>query len=197
MVEEAEKRGLITSFVSSVKKNRGQSDAIYVAAHVADLNISGGYKVHFDHGLKGRGTANVEASRKSYEENGYFPLIDLHITAGEVGQERTEILLGHYSDRATIGGYPKGDDLIRLNTEENKKAVYKDLGFDPGKPLITYAPAGKESYLKPGGSLSKEAIDKLREIALCHDYNILIKLKYPRSAIIFQAANKLRRLLAI
>jgi len=197
MVREVGKRGITASFVSSVKKNRGQSDTIYVAAHVADLNSSGGYKVHFDHGLKGKGTANVEASQKSYKENGYFPLIDLHITAGEVGQERTEMLLGPYSDRATIAGYPKADDLIRLNTEENKKSVCKELGFDVSKPLITYAPAAKESYMKPGGSLSKETIDKLKEIALRYDYNVLIKLKYPRNAIIWQAVNKLKRLLNI
>ena len=197
MVEEAEKGGLRTSFVAMVRKNRGQSDTIYVAAHVADLNISGGYRVHFDHGLKGKGTANVEASQKSYKQNGYFPLIDLHITAGEAGQERTEMLLGPYSDRATIGGYPKADDLIRLNTEENKTSVCKKLGFDSGKPLITYAPAGKESYMKPGGSLSKETIDKLTEIASRYEYNVLIKLKYPKGIIIIQALNKLRRLLAI
>lgn len=197
MVKEAEKRGLETTFVVSHKKKRGQSDTIYVAAHVANLNISGGYKVHFDHGLKGKGTANVDAAKKYYEENGYFPLNDLHITAGEVGQERTEMLLGPYSARATIVGYPKADDLIKLNTEENKKSVYKELGFDISKPLITYTPAGKESHEKPGGSLSKETIAKLTEIASRYDYNILIKLKYPRGIIILQALNKLRRLLPI
>ena len=197
MVREAKRRGITTNFVSSRKKNRGQSDAIYVAAHVVDLNSSGGYKVHFDHGLKGRGTANVEASRKSYEQNAHFPLIDLHITAGEVGQKRTEMLLGPYSYRATIGGYPKADDLIRLNTKENKVSVYQELGFDISEPLITYAPAGKESYMKPSGSLSKVTIDKLTEIASRYDYNILIKLKYPKGFIILQALNKLRRLLAL
>ena len=197
MVQEAEKIGLETSFVVSVGKNGGQNDTIYVAAHVADLNIIGGYKVHFDHGLKGKGTANVDAARKDYKENGYFPLNDLHITAGEAGQERTQMLLGPYAERAVIAGYPKADTLLRLNTEENKKEICKELGFDAGKPLITYAPAGKETYGKPGGSLSSKVLDILSEAASQQNYNILIKLKYPKGMIIWQAINKLRRMLAI
>ena len=197
LVAEAEKRGLRTSFVAMVKKNRGQGDTIYVAAHVVHLNISGGYKVHFDHGLKGKGTTNVEAARESYEKEGYFPLIDLHITEGEMSFEKTQIFVGPYKDRVVMVGSPKSDYLLKLNTEENKVSAYKELGFDPGKPLITYAPAGKESYIKPGGSLSREVIDRLKEIASRYDYNILIKLKYPRGIIIVQALNKLRRMLQI
>ena len=197
MVKEAEKRGLGTSFVASHKKNRGQSDTIYVAAHVVDLDISGGYKVHFDHDLRGEATTNIDWATKDYAENDHFPLIDLHVAAGDVGEYRTKVVLGPLSDRTAIAGYPKADDLIRLNTKENKTSVYKELGFDISKPLITYAPAAKESYMKPGGSLSKETIDELKGIALRNDYNILIKLKYPRGAIILQAVNKLRRMLAI
>ena len=197
MVKEAEKRGWGTSFVRSHKKNRGQSDTIYVAAHVVDLNISGGYKVHFDHDLRGEATTNIDWAIKYYAKHDYFPLIDLHITAGEVGDRRTKATLGPLSDRTAIAGYPKADDLIRLNTKENKTSVYEELGFDLNKLLITYAPASKESYMKPGGSLSKETIDRLHEIALRYDYNILIKLKYPRGAIILHAVNKLRRLFAI
>ena len=196
LVKDAKKRGITTSFVSAFK-NRGQSDVIYVAAHVVDLDISGGYKVHFDHDLRGEATTNIDWAINYYAKHDYFPLIDLHVAAGDVGDERTKAVLGPLSDRTVIAGYPKADDFIRLNTEENKKSVYRELGFDISKPLITYAPAAKESYMKPGGSLSKETINKLREIASRYDYNLLIKLKYPRGIIILQAINKLRRMLPI
>jgi len=194
---EARRRGLDASFMVSQRKSRGRNDTIYVAAHVADLNIDGGYKVHFDHGLKGQGTANVATAIEYYRENDYFPLNDLHITAGEVGQARTEMLLGPRRDRAVIGGYPKADDLLRLNTEENKKSVFRELGFETGRPMLTYASAGSQSQDKPGGSLSDEVIELLKDIASRRGYNILIKLKYPKGIIVLQALNKLRRMLAI
>jgi L-ascorbate metabolism protein UlaG (beta-lactamase superfamily) len=30
------------------------------------------------------------------------------------------------------------------------KEYFKELGFDPSKHLVTYAPAGKKKYMKPG-----------------------------------------------
>lgn len=196
LADEAMRRNFITNYVKTAGKNAEQNannNIIYIAAHFEDLNIHGGYKVHLDHGLKGKGTANVEFSMNDYKKNNSFPLINLHITAGEVGLERTKLLLGPNSDRAVIAGYPKADDLIRLNTKENKIAVCKELGFDINKPLITYAPAGEESYMKPGGSLSQEAVDKLKEIALEYGYNILIKLKYQESSLVIRVLKKLKR----
>jgi hypothetical protein len=197
MYLEARRRGLEARFVVSQRKARGRSDTIYVAAHVADLNIAGGYRVHFDHGLKGQGTANVATAISYYRENDYFPLNDLHITAGEIGQARTEMLLGPRHDRAVIGGYPKADDLLRLNAAENKSSVFHELGFETGRPLVTYASAGRLSHDKPGGSLSEEVIEALKDIAARRNYNMLIKLKYPRGIIVLQALNKLRRMLAV
>lgn len=197
LFKEAYRRGLDASFVVSHRKTCGCNDTIYVAAHVVDLNIIGGYKVHFDHGLKGKGTSRIETAFKYYKDNNYFPLSDLHITAGNIGQERTKMLLGSLNARAIIGGYPKADDLIRLNTIENKEKVYRKLGFDITKPLITYAPAGKLGYDKQGGSLRDEVIITLKEIAKHHNYNVLIKSKYPRGIIILHALNKIRRMLAI
>jgi hypothetical protein len=196
MYLEARRRGLDADFVVSQRKSRGRDDTVYVAAHVADLNISGGYKVHFDHGLKSQGTANVPAAIEYYRENDYFPLNDLHITAGEVGQVRTEMLLGPRRDRAVIGGYPKADDLLRLNTAENKSGVFRKLGFEAGQPLITYASAGRQGQDKPGGSLNEEVIAVLKDISSRRGYNILVKLKYPKGIIVLQALNKLRRMLA-
>jgi hypothetical protein len=195
LVEEARRRNLKIKFVYRVRwESLDEKNIIFVSAHFEGLkNVKTGYKVHLDHGLKGKGTANVEFSGNDYKRHDYFPMIDLHVTAGEVGQERTQMLLGPLKDRAVIAGYPKADDLLRLNTLDNRRAVCQELGFDEGKPIITYAPAGEESYMKPGGSLSREVIDKLKEIASKNDYNILVKLKYPELSFVIRVLKKLKR----
>ena len=194
MVIEAKRRGLRTCFVRSYSK-QGRSDTVYIAAHVVDFNFRGGYKARFDHDPRGEASTHIGSAKIYYAKHNYFPLINIHITAGEVGDRRTKAVLGLLSGRTAIAGYPKADDLLRLNKEGNKRQVCKELGFDPDKLLITYAPAAKESYTKPGGSLCKEVLDELKKIASHNDYNILIKLKYPKGMIIWQAINKLRRTL--
>lgn len=195
LVKEAQRRNFKTKFVDSIKEEtKNDQNIIFVSAHFEGLkNVKTGYKVHLDHGLKGKGTANVEFSGNDYKRHDYFPMIDLHVTAGEVGQERTQMLLGPLKDRAVIAGYPKADDLIRLNTPDNRRAVCQELGFDENKPIVTYAPSGEESYMKPGGSLSREVIDKLKEIASKNDYNILVKLKYPELSFVIRVLKKLKR----
>jgi len=153
--------------------------------------------VHLDHGLKGQGTANVEMSKKDYVKNNHFPYIDLHITAGEVGQERTRFLLGPNADRAVMVGYPKADHLLKFNTPENKKSVLDELGFSDDLPLITYAPAGTCSYEKPGGSLCPALIEVFRRIRQNKDYNILLKYKQAKVPILIRGFKKLRRFLKI
>jgi len=152
---------------------------ILVGAHFRDLPEDlPGYKVHIDHALKGKGTTNLQINYKEYEEKNHHPHIDLHICAGKAGENRTKWLLQQYTDRTAIGGYPKGDDLLRLNTKENKNAVYEELGLEKGIPLITYAPAGELSDMKPGGSLCAEVINKLKEISIHIEAHIFVKLKY-------------------
>lgn len=197
MVREVEKRGIECKYIVSNRKSRGQDDTIYVAAHVVDLNIVGGYKVHFNHDPRGEGSTNLDWEKKFYGKHDYYPLIDLHITAGEVGDYRTKLVLGPMEDRTAIGGYPKADDFLTLDNEESKKAVYKELGLEWGKPLITYAPAARESDLKPGGSLSDEAVKKLKDIARRSDINLLFKWKYRKGIIFSHALHRLRRMLAI
>jgi len=193
LYNEAKKRGYDTEWLT--RANRYVENAeryIFFAAHFENLNIDYGYKVHLDHALKGQGTANVEYSKMDYKKNNFFPKINLNITAGNVGQERTRMLLGPNADRAVIAGYPKADDLLRLNTKENRNQICKELGFDPKKPIITYAPAGKESYVKPGGSLSNEVIKKLEDISAKYDYNVLIKLKFKKENIACRGIKKAR-----
>ena len=197
LYEEALSQDMRAYFVSHAKRTRNRKEQIYFAAHFEDLKIHNGYKVHLDHGLKGQGTANVEMSKRDYLQKDFFPIINLHITAGQIGDERTKMLLGPNSDRTAIGGYPKADHLNKLNTWENKKSVFKDLEFDDDKLLITYAPAGKQSYEKPGGSLGPEVIRKLDELSMEYGYNILVKLKYSKPNVFYRVLNKFRRCVRI
>lgn len=194
LAKETRRRGIKTEYVAAVGLNKTKSDTVYIASHYQDLlNIQYGYKVHIDHDLKSKATINLEKAIKDHKEHNYMPLTDLYIVAGEAGDEYTKTVLGPLSDRRIIGGYPKADDLIRLNTRENKISVLKELGFDINKPLITYAPAGMESYEKPGGSLSNEVIEVLKEISEKTDYNVLAKLKYPKRSSLLRLLGKLKR----
>ena len=173
--------------------NNGDVNTVYFAAHFEDFNFKTGYKIHLDHGLKGKGAANVEMSVEDYKIHNYFPQIDLHITAGEHGNNRTRMQLGPNAGRAVIGGYPKADHLLQCDTIETKEAVFRELKFDLDKPLITYASAGPLSYAKPGGSFCPEVIDKLKDVSENLNVNILIKLKYSKPPIFVRAIDKFRR----
>ena len=196
LYEEAYRQNMSVKFLPWVHGKKCREECIYFAVHFEDLKIQKGYKVHLDHGLKGKGTANVEMSKADYKMNNYFSLIDLHITAGQVGYERTKMLLGPNSDRAVIGGYPKADHLKRDNTPKNRSAVFQELGFDENIPLITYAPAGELSQEKPGGSLSSKVLDTLQALSKSHDYNILIKLKQVQRPLYIRVLTKLRSLIS-
>ena len=192
LYEEAVKRKLVTQLVIFPQRN-GDNNTIYFAAHFEDLNIEKGYKVHLDHGLKGKGAANVEMSTNDYKKHDYFPAIDLHITAGEIGNERTRNQLGPNADRAIVGGYPKADHLLKLNTVENRNEIFRELNFDLDKPLITYASAGPYSSAKPGGSFGFDIIEELKRISEINNVNVLVKRKYAKPPIILRAINRLRR----
>jgi len=175
--EEGLRNNIKIEFNAKVKSSSSPEN-IYIAAHFDDLNIVDGFKVHLDHGLKGKGTANVEMSAMDYKKNNYFPLIDIHITAGKEGFLRTRnLLLGPNKDRAVIGGYPKCDTLLQANTTQNRSEVCQELGFNPDKKIVTYAPAGPLCYEKPGGSLSYKVLRELGRISKSNNYNVLVKLK--------------------
>ncbi len=177
LVKEANRRGISHQFLASCEQQK--ANTVYVAAHYRDLiNIDIGYKVHIDHDLKGKATSNLEKAISDYQEHDYVPNIDLHIVAGDAGKEFTERVLGPNANRIIVGGYPKADDFVSLNAQESRQAVFKELGFDESQPLITYAPAAKESFRKPGGSLHPRVINELKKIADETNYNVLAKLKY-------------------
>ena len=160
---------------------RHTEKVVYVGAHFnafKDNRLINGFKVHLDHGLKGVGTANVEISLKDYADNSYFPMVDLHLTAGLMGQERTQLLLGPYKDRAIIAGYPKAVDILRDNEAGVREYFCKKLGLDNTKPIVTYASAGELSTEKPGGSLSKENIKLFDKYVDPNRFNRVVKLKY-------------------
>ena len=186
LYKEIRKRNLrveFNSFLSDEKlknnKKFYKKNLIIISTHNHVLNnIFSGYKVHIDHSVKGEGVAEFENHLKLYEKMNYFPNTDLHVTEGEISFEKTRKIVGPYSDRVVLAGYPKSDVLLEKNTKENKISVYKELGFDSEKILVTYAPTGKYSYpFKQGASLTPEVIKKLKIIAKKNEYNVLIKLR--------------------
>ena len=188
---EAKKQDLNSSLISHFSKTKHREGNVYISANNSLLDFDKGYKVHIDHSLKSEGTNVFDIQIAQYKDKNYFKHTDLHITEGEISQKRTKILLGPYADRAIMIGYPKSDTLIRLNTVDNKEAVCNDLGFDPLLPLVTYAPAGKYKYpKKQGASLNNSVIIKLKEIGKSGNFNILIKLKYPRTWFFQRVLNK-------
>lgn len=180
LIEEISGREFPQHFIHCKDKIQDGKNII-IGAHCKDFHSKvPGYKVHIDHDLKGVATANLEYAIRDYKKHQYYPHIDLHIVAGKAGEKRTKLVLGPYADRTVVGGYPKGDHLLKLSTIDNKNLVYEELGFKKGIPLVSYAPAGPVNFMKPGGSLKSDVIDKLREISRNGKLNILIKGKYNR-----------------
>jgi len=182
LYNEALSRNLNVVYQNFPKKINDSNEVIYFAVHFEDLIVKSGFNVHLDHGLKGKGAANVKLSIEDYKKNNYFPLIDLHITAGSVGDERTKMQLGPNHHRTWIGGYPKADTINSLNNCKTRNDVCKELGFNPEFPIITYAPAGPLSNEKPGGSLNSNVLNELEKLSNFNKYNILIKLKSSRKS---------------
>lgn len=186
LVAEAERRGIPSSYLPAAPHHLDEiRNCIFVGAHFRDLmNIVGGYKVHIDHDLKGKGTSVIGPAIEDYKHHDYFPMIDLHITPGEEGDKRTKRVLGPNAERTVIGGYPKSDDLLRLNTPETRSAVFAELGFDESKLLVTYAPVVPHSIRKPGASLSPQLLPTLRQVSRRSEHNFLIKMKYTEESFI-------------
>lgn len=164
---------------TSAKSFLDKDNTIWISANNSFLKaLPNGFKVHIDHGVKGIGVTDFERQIEQYKEKEHFPFVNLHITEGQVSFEKTKMLLGPYSDRVVMVGYPKSDTLLRLNNKETKKVVFKELSLNPRKILVTYAPAGKHSFpFKQGASLCLKAIRKLKMLAKNQDYNILVKIK--------------------
>jgi hypothetical protein len=176
---EATARGLPCRFVDYVANGNESRDTIYISSHNELLNFAHGYKVHVDHGNKGPGVTDLEHKRQQWKNNNHWPNTNLFITEGEVSHQRTVKVLGAHSHKAVMVGFPRSDDYLRLNTSENRTSVCSSLRFDPGKTLVTYAPAGKYSHpFKQGASLSKGVLSHLKGLSRNADYNILVKLKY-------------------
>jgi len=178
--EVLKKRGIRAVFIDFFKEDEAiDKNTVFISTHNELLqNIPFGYRVHIDHSVKGIGVTDFEKQVKQIKEMDYFPNTDLHITEGEVSFEKTKKWLGPYRNRAVMVGYPKSDVLLRFDTMANKESVYKELGFKPGKILITYAPTGKYRYpFKQGASLSNKVLKRLNQISNRNDYNILVKLR--------------------
>jgi CDP-glycerol glycerophosphotransferase (TagB/SpsB family) len=181
---------IMTAKLKDIKKR--YEETIFIGAHFDDLKkINYGYRIHIDHDLKAPSTANLAQAVKDYKNNKYFDNIQLHITTGTGGKQRTQFVLGKNKDRVVVGGYAKADDLISSNHPGIKAEICKELGFDVNKPLVTYAPAGPKKYMKPGGSYSETVLRKLKAMSESHpDFNLLVKIKYKKGAPISELINK-------
>lgn len=167
------------SGVFNKKKYGNVDNLICISTHNQILeNIRNSYNIHIDHSVKGAGVTDFKRQLDKVKQMNYYPLTNLHITEGEVSHHKTQKLLGPYSDRAIMVGYPKSDTLLELSKIDNKRSVFRELGFDNNNLMITYAPTGKYSYpFKQGASLSTEVIYQLKKISDKYNYNILIKLR--------------------
>jgi CDP-glycerol glycerophosphotransferase (TagB/SpsB family) len=184
----------INFFQEDLYKERDNLICISANNWILD-NIRCGFKVHIDHGLKGKGVTDFQEQCLQYQKNNYFKNVNLHITEGEISYTKTKTLLGPYKDRAIMIGYPKADTLLKLNIKENKLSVCRELGFDPKRLIITYAPAGKYSYpFKQGASLSNRTLKLIYKIAKNSEYNFLIKLKVPEKSFLAKIIEKFKKI---
>ena len=154
---------------------------INIAAHCKLLNGIDGTKlanIHFDHGLKGKGTYNYCMGIDCYRENNYYPNIDLHVVAGEYGFRRTKECLNNITDKIVVGGYPKGDTILNeLKNIKAKKEFYKSNNLNWNSTTVMYAPSGLKSNRKPGGSLSISNIIYLVKLCKQNNWNFIFKQK--------------------
>jgi len=176
---------------------RYKGELVTISAHNDLLKgVPCGFRVHIDHGVKGIGVTDFEKQIAQYADNNYFPHTDLHVTEGLVSFEKTQKLLGPKKDRAVMVGYPKSDVLIELNVPETRASVCRELRIETGKPIVTYAPAGKYRYpFKQGASLSRGVLKVFRKLGKQYDYNVLVKLKMPPKWHPKRVANRLHSFL--
>jgi len=69
-----------------------------------------------------------------------FP--DLLIVPNRIGVEEATRIYRYPKDRIVPTGIPQYDDYIHADFLEDKEAFFKELGLDPKKRTILYAPAG-------------------------------------------------------
>ena len=194
--QEAINQGYSCKFIERFRKNLHLQGNIYISSHNQLLDFSFGIKIHVDHGNKGPGVSPLDWKMKQWKNKKFWHNTDLFITEGKISYEKTKKCLGPYSEKAVMVGFPRSDDYLRLNTPGNKISVCIDLGLDHKLPLVVYAPAGRYSYpTKQGATLSRVVIKKLKKISKSKDFNILVKLKYPRDWFFQRVLNKSRTFL--
>jgi CDP-glycerol glycerophosphotransferase (TagB/SpsB family) len=189
---EAISKGLYCEFTAHFSKMKHKQNNIYVSSHNELLDFSSGIKVHVDHGNKGPGVSPLDYKIEQWKNNNYWCNTDLFITEGEISQDKTKKCLASFSEKAVMVGFPRSDDYLRLNTLENKMSVCRELSLDHKLPLVVYAPAGKYSFpYKQGASLSRKVIKEIKKTSKSQDFNILVKLKYPRYFLLQRIINKI------
>lgn len=149
-----------------VKFNIELSEAdIFLSPHIYGRGNEKTLKIHINH--------NQPVKYQSYMKND-FVNFDIHFLTSPLHREQTEDTIKNYSlQEMNIKlfdiGYAKSDQL--LSGEYIRETVLKELGLDPGKKTIIYAPSWDE-----GLSLRTIGEKIIEELLKIEYVNIIVKL---------------------
>lgn len=107
------------------------------------------FRVQVWHGIPFKGFAGNELTKKIFNE------YDLHPVSSQWLADYYINGIGVHSEKVSITGYPRSDDLI--NTIHDRKTVLHNLGLSTDKKTLLYAPtwaqdSGKTKPLFPWGN---------------------------------------------
>lgn len=149
-----------------VKFNIELSEAdIFLSPHIYGKGNEKTLKIHINH--------NQPVKYQSYMKND-FVNFDIHFLTSPLHREQTEDTIKNYSLQGMNIklfdiGYAKSDQL--LSGEYDRETVLKDLGLDPEKKTILYAPSWDE-----GLSLRTNGEKIIEELLKIENRNIIVKL---------------------
>lgn len=138
---------------------------IYITPHIYANSPKKSVKIHISH--------NQPVKYTSYPKE-LFAQFDYHFMIGELHYRQTLAMLNYYNLSISQNGllkvgYPKSDILYKLVDKKNK--IQKELGLDPKKLTVIYAPSWEA-----GLSLREQGYAILNELKNIDYINPLIKL---------------------
>jgi len=149
-----------------VKFNSELSEAdIFLSPHIYGIGNERTLRIHINH--------NQPVKYQSYMKND-FKNFDMHFLTSPLHREQTENTIRDYSlEEMNIKlfdiGYAKSDQL--LNGAFNRENVLNDLGLDPNRKTILYAPSWDE-----GLSLRTKGENVIEELLKINNVNVIVKL---------------------
>ncbi len=141
-----------------------------LSPHIFGTASSRTIKVHIPHGQPVKFTCLPQK---------YFERYDVHFLVGPLHREQTEFTIAHYGLQKPIKlfdiGLPKSDAL--LNGKYERQTVLEELGLDPARETLIYAPSWEE-----GLSLRAFGEKLFHQLALLEQVNVIIRL-HPTSMV--------------